>query len=76
VTVGASGAAGSDPTTQGPGPAEVVAPSTGKAEPRPSSTIDATVEATTAEASARDAERADTDVAMEEVPPAAGQEAA
>jgi hypothetical protein len=55
---------------------EVVAPSTGEAELRPSSTAEAAVEATTAEASVRDAEWADADVAMEEVPPAVGQEAA
>jgi hypothetical protein len=54
----------------------VVAPSTGEAEPRPSSTVEAAVEATTAEASVHDAERADADVAMEEVPPMTGQEAA
>jgi hypothetical protein len=38
-------------------------------------TAEAAVEAATAEASIRDAERAGADVAMEEVPPAAGQEA-
>jgi hypothetical protein len=54
---------------------EVVAPSTGEAEPRSSLTAEAAVEAATAEASVRDAERADADVVMEEVPPAAGQEA-
>jgi hypothetical protein len=68
--------AGSDPAAQGSGLAEVVAPSTGAAEPRSSSTAEAAVEATTAEASVRDTERADADVVMEEVPPAAGREAA
>jgi hypothetical protein len=41
-----------------------------------SSTTEATVEATMAKSSIRDAERADADVVMEEVPPVAGQEAA
>jgi hypothetical protein len=40
-----------------------------------SSTAEAAVEAATAEASVRDAERVDADVVTEEVPPAAGQEA-
>jgi hypothetical protein len=64
------------PAMQGSGPAEVVVPITGAAEPRSSSTAEAVVEATTAEASVRDMERVDADVVMEEVPPAAGQEAA
>jgi predicted metal-binding transcription factor (methanogenesis marker protein 9) len=73
---GASAVAGSDPAAQGSGPAEVVVPSMGGAEPGSSSTAEAAVEASMAEASVRDAERADADVVMEEVPPAAGQEAA
>jgi hypothetical protein len=40
-----------------------------------SSTTEAAIEAATAEASVRDAEQADADVVMEEVLPAAGQEA-
>jgi hypothetical protein len=68
-------AAGSDPTAEGSEPAEVVALSTGEAEPWPLPTVEAAVKATTAKASVRDAERAGVDVAMEEVPPVAGQEA-
>jgi hypothetical protein len=73
---GVSAIVGSDRAAQGSGPVEVVAPSTGGAEPGSSSTAKVAVEAATAKASVRDAERTDADVVMEEVLPVAGQEAA
>jgi hypothetical protein len=73
---GVQAVAGSGPAAQGSVPSEVAAPSTGGAEPGSSSTTEATVEATTAEASVRDVGQADADEVMEEVLPAAGQEAA
>jgi hypothetical protein len=54
----------------------VAAPGTGGAEPGSTSTVEASVEATTAEASARVAGQADVDEVMVEVPPEARQEAA
>jgi hypothetical protein len=52
--MGASEAAGSDPAAQGSWLSEAVAPSTGGPEPGSTSTAQASVEATEAEASARD----------------------
>jgi hypothetical protein len=73
---GAQEAAGSNPAAQGSGPSEAAAPSTGAAEPGSTSTVQASVEATEAEASARDAGRADVEEVVVEVPPEVGQEAA
>jgi hypothetical protein len=73
---GAQAVTGSGPTAQGSGPSEVAAPSVGGAEPGSTSTAEATVEATAAEASTRDAGQADVDEVMVEVPREARQEAA
>jgi hypothetical protein len=76
---------GSDPATRGSRPVEAVVPSdaglevpgTGGSEPGSTTTTQATVEATEAETSIRDAGRADVEKAKEvvEAPPEVGQEA-
>jgi hypothetical protein len=76
AATGALEAVGSVPAAQGSEPSEVAAPSAAGLELRSTSTAQASIEAAEAEASVRNAGRADAEQEVVEVPPEAGQKAA